>query len=125
MFTRILSASTISGTIVKNLKGEDIGKIQDLMVDLKTKSISYAVLSFGGFLGIGDKYYAVPVEALDFLLKDEGWEINIDISKEHLENAPGFDKDHWPTEASEDFIQSVYDHYGYKRPDKQKKFIHK
>lgn len=115
MYTRILSASTISGIKVKNLEGEDIGKIQDLMIDLKTGNISYAVLSFGGFLGVGDKYFAVPMEALNFLLKDEGWEINLDITKQHLENAPGFNKNNWPKETNPEFIQSVYEHYGYNK----------
>ena len=125
MKNRILSASTISGTNVKNKKRENIGKIQDLMIDLETGDVVYAVLSFGGFLGIGDKYFAVPVEALNFTIKDSNREIMLDISKERLENAPGFDKDHWPMEASPDFIQSVYDHYGYTRAKRERAFVRK
>lgn len=112
MNNRILSASTINGTNVKNLKNENIGEIQDLMINLETGHVEYAVLSFGGFLGIGDKYFAVPVEALKFSKRNS--EITLDVDKERLENAPGFDKDNWPMEASPEFIQSVYDHYGYK-----------
>ena len=125
MNTQILSASTISGTTVKNLEHKNIGKIQDLMIDLKTGDVVYAVLSFGGFLGIGDKYFAVPIEALRFSTIDGDREITLDVSKEHLKNAPGFDKDHWPLEASPEFIQSVYDYYGYSRPVYDRTSVHK
>ncbi len=125
MKTQILSASTISGTNVKNMENKNIGKIQDLMIDLKNGNVVYAVLSFGGFLGIGDKYFAVPIEALKFSTNDGVREIMIDINKERLENAPGFDKEHWPIEASPEFIQSVYDHYGYARPQYDRTFVRK
>lgn len=112
MKNRILSASTINGTKVKNLADENIGEIQDLMINLETGNVEYAVLSFGGFLGIGDKYFAVPVEALQFSTRDR--EITLDVDKETLKNAPGFDKNDWPKEASFEFVQSMYNHYGYK-----------
>lgn len=125
MNNQILSASTISGTTVKNMEHKNIGKIQDLMIDLKTGDVAYAVLSFGGFLGIGDKYFAVPIEALKFSKIDGDREITLDVSKDHLKNAPGFDKDHWPLDASPEFIQTVYDHYGYNRPDYDRSFVKK
>lgn len=112
MKTRILSATSLNGTNVKNLKKENIGEIQDLMVNLETGKVEYAVLSFGGFLGIGDKYFAVPIEVLQVSTKDR--EIMLDIDKERLKNAPGFDKDNWPSHADSKFTQSVYSHYGYK-----------
>lgn len=110
MKTRLLTASTLNGINVKNLEREKIGEIQDMMINLETGSVEYAVLSFGGFMGIGDKYFAVPVEALEF--STENNEITLDVDKERLKNAPGFDKNNWPTEASPEFIQSIYDHYG-------------
>lgn len=111
MKTRILKASTIKGKEVKNLKDENIGEIQDLMINLETGNVEYAVLLFGGFMGIGDKYFAVPVEALNYSTTSN--EITLDVDKERLENAPGFDKSNWPSEASLEFTRSVYDHYGY------------
>lgn len=111
MNTRITSASTLKGTNVQNLKKENIGEIQDLMINLETGNVEYAVLSFGGFMGIGDKYFAVPVEALKYSDKDR--KITLDVDKERLKNAPGFDKDNWPHEAGPEFRKSVYDHYGY------------
>lgn len=112
MNNRILSASTIHGSNVKNPNNENIGEIQDLMINLESGHVEYAVLSFGGFLGIGDKYFAVPVEVLNFSNKNH--DITLDVDKERLENAPGFDKDNWPMEASPEFMQSVYDYYGHK-----------
>lgn len=111
MTTRIAKASTLKGTSVKNLTDENIGEIQDLMINLQTGNVEYAVLSFGGFMGIGDKHFAVPVQALNFVAEDN--KIRVDINKETLQNAPGFDKENWPSEASPEFIQRVYHHYGY------------
>lgn len=58
---RLLSASTIEGTPVQNQAGEDLGEINELMIDLEKGRIAYAVLSFGGFLGLGDKLFALPL----------------------------------------------------------------
>ena len=118
MINRTLSASTIKGTKVENRKKEDIGKIQDLMINTEDGNIEYAVLSFGGFLGLGDKYFAVPMQALQFTTRDDEQTIMMDVTKEKLENAPGFDKDKWPRKASSKFIDNVYKHYGYERPKK-------
>lgn len=115
MKPRSLSASTITGTNVENLQGENIGKIYDLMIDLQTGEVLYAVLSHGGFLGMGNDYFAVPVQALIASDRDEEL-FKLDIDKEILENAPGFDKDHWPEEPAADFTNTVYKHYGYERP---------
>lgn len=115
MKSRILSSSTITGQNVYNLKDENIGDIKDLMIDPSNGEVVYAVLSFGGFLGIGSKYFAIPVEALQFNEKDET--IRLDVNKEKLENAPSFDKDNWPMTADNEFVSSVYSHYGYERPE--------
>lgn len=112
MRPRTLSSSSISGTTVVNKAGEELGKIKDLMINLKDGRIAYAVLSFGGFLGIGDKLFAMPWEAFNVDSKDEKFILN--VSKEKLENAPGFDKDNWPTHANDDYLTRVYDHYGYR-----------
>lgn len=113
MKSHAIRASELTGTNVQNLKGEKIGKIQDLMIDVDSGRILYSVLSFGGFMGIGDEYFAIPIEALVFSKKDDL--IKLDVDKETLENAPGFDKDNWPTEAKDEFVNSVYDYYGYDR----------
>lgn len=112
MNSKILSSSTITGQKVHNLKNENIGNIKDLMINPQTGEVVYAVLSFGGFLGIGDKYFAVPINALQFSDKDET--IILDADKEKLENTPSFDKDNWPRTADDEFLNTVYGHYGLK-----------
>ncbi|MEX1011486.1 MAG: PRC-barrel domain-containing protein [Balneolaceae bacterium] len=111
MKSRILSASTITGQNVYNLNDENIGDIKDLMIDPSNAEVLYAVLAFGGFMGIGSKLFAIPLEALQF--SDKNDTIRLDVTKEKLENAPSFDEDNWPMTADNDFVDSVYSHYGY------------
>ncbi len=111
MLLNNLSASSINGTEVVNLQGESLGDIKDIVIDTNSGRINYAVLSFGGFLGIGDKYFAMPWEAFTINQEDEKFMLNVD--KEKLEDAPGFDKDNWPTNSNHDYLTSVYKHYGY------------
>lgn len=106
----LLSASTIIGDPVKNVSGDDLGKIEDLMIDLDHNRVAYAVLSFGGFLGLGDKLFAVPMESL--ALDPPNHQFILDVNRETLENAPGFDKDDWPNVADRDWGTSIHDHYG-------------
>ena len=110
MKSKILSSSTITGQNVSNLKDENIGDIKDLMINPNNGEVVYAVLSFGGFMGIGNKLFAIPLEALQF--SDKNDTIRLDISKEKLENAPSFDEDNWPLTADDKFVDSVYSHYG-------------
>jgi sporulation protein YlmC with PRC-barrel domain len=108
----LLSTSTLTGTGVTNRKGENLGDLKDIMIDLESGEIAYAVISFGGFLGIGDKLFAVPFEALTIDKINE--QIVMDVTKEKLENAPGFDKDNWPSSPDRQFVSDVHSHYGYK-----------
>ncbi len=104
-----LSASTLIGDAVVNRKGEDLGKIEDLMIDPEQGRVGYAVLSFGGFLGVGDKLFAVPMQALKLSREDK--KFVLDVDKEKLKNAPGFDKDHWPDMTDRTFGTKVYSYY--------------
>src|SRR5215475_475353 len=81
---RVLSSSRICGDSVVNSSVEKLGKIEELMIDLENGRVAYAVLSFGGFLGIGDKLFAIPFEALD--LDAEHHRFVLDVSREDLEN---------------------------------------
>lgn len=108
----VLSASTIINTSVENSYGENLGKIEELMIDLNSGRIAYAVLSFGGFLGMGDKLFALPFEALSIDTENE--KIILDVDKEILENAPGFDKDDWPKVTEHAWLVDVYNYYGYR-----------
>lgn len=105
-----LSASTVKGDKVVNSAGEDLGKIEELMIDLTEGRVAYAVLSFGGFLGIGNKLFAIPWKALT--LRPHEHAFILDIPKEVLEKAEGFDKDHWPA-TNREWISTMYSYYGY------------
>ena len=102
---------TVIGSNVVNKHNEELGKIEDLVLDAGAGRIAYAVLSFGGFLGMGDKYFAIPWNAFHFNLKENRAVLNVD--KKLLENAPGFDKDNWPNMADLTWGTSIYKHYGY------------
>lgn len=109
MNTNLLSAGTITKDPVKNMKGEDIGKIHELMLDPTNGHIEYAVLSFGGFMGMGDKYFAIPWQALELDTTNKGF--RLDITKEKLEESEGFDKDNWPNFADDTFLHQVNTRY--------------
>ncbi|HEX5803850.1 MAG TPA: PRC-barrel domain-containing protein [Azospira sp.] len=108
--TRLLSASTLSDDDVYNPKGDKLGSIKELMLDIDNGKVSYAVLSFGGFLSLGEKLFAVPWSALT--VDTENKRIVMDIDEERLKNAPGFDADHWPNMADTTWGKSVHDYYG-------------
>ncbi len=105
-----LSASTLIGDAVRNREGEDLGKIEDFMMDLETGRVAYAVLSFGGFLGVGNKLFAVPWTA--FTIDAIHHAFVLDVSKERLKEAPGFDKDHWPDVADAEARTRIFGFYG-------------
>ncbi len=111
---RTMSASSLSGDKVVNRQNEDLGNIKDFMLDLDSGCVSYAVLSYGGFLGMGDKLFAVPMQAL--ALDEDNKQFILDVSKERLKDSPSFDQDNWPDSADQQFISRVYDYYGYQQP---------
>ena len=108
----LLSSTSIHNTDVVNRQGESLGSVQDLMLDPQTARVQYAVLDFGGFLGIGDKLFAVPLEA--FTIDRENERFLLDVTKDRLETAPGFDKSDWPSTADPAFTERVYDYYGHR-----------
>jgi len=108
----VLSARTICGDAVVNSSGEKLGKIEELMIDLENGRVAYAVLSFGGFLGIGDKLFAIPFEALE--LDPDNHRFMLDVSREKLEQAPGFDKNDWPDMADTTWEEGIHAYYGTK-----------
>jgi sporulation protein YlmC with PRC-barrel domain len=108
-FPRVLSASTLKDEKVVNSKGEDLGKIEDYMIDLDNGRIAYCVLSFGGFLGMGNKLFMVPFQALTLDTVKKRFILNVD--KERLKQAPGFDKANWPDTTAPEFATDIYSFY--------------
>lgn len=105
----LLSADTIAGDDVCNLQDEKLGNIQDLMIDISDGKIRYAVLASGGFLGMGDRLFAVPWNALKHDRENKRFLLDVDV--ERLKNAPGFDKDNWPNMADSSWNSSVESYY--------------
>ena len=117
-FKQVMRCSDLMGDRVVNRMDEDLGKISDIVLDLPTGRIAYAVLSFGGVLGIGDKLFALPWARLSYD-QDRGVFI-LDVDKETLEKAPGFDKNMWPDMSDQEWGKVVHTHYGtrpYWEPD--------
>jgi sporulation protein YlmC with PRC-barrel domain len=110
----LLSATTITGDEVYNLKDEELGTIEDIMLDTQNGEIRYAVLSCGGFLGMGDRLFAIPWSALT--LDSANKRFTLDVDKERLKDAPGFDKDNWPSWSDPSWSASVDSYYRANRP---------
>src|SRR5208282_1521581 len=111
-YTDIVPAKrTVIGSRVVNGQNEDLGKIEDLVLDVGAGRIAYAVLSFGGFVGLGEKYFAIPWNAFHFNLKESRVVLNVD--KKLLASAPGFEKERWPNMADSTWGNSIHKHYGY------------
>jgi sporulation protein YlmC with PRC-barrel domain len=109
---RLMGADTLIGNDVCNPENEDIGNIKEIMLDVATGNIEYAVLSFGSFLGMGEKLFAVPWSALK--LDTENKRFILDVQKERLKNAPGFNKDSWPNLADKTLANDLHSYYGTK-----------
>src|SRR5690606_34220732 len=112
---RIMKASSFKDTTVKNAISEKIGKVEDIMIDTGTGDVAYIILSVdSGFLNMGNKYFAIPWQAFAFdTAQDDVFILNVE--KEKIKNAPGFEKDNWPTHAQNEFLTEVQTYYGFSK----------
>jgi len=108
----LMGADTLIGNSVYNQKDEDLGNIKEIMLDVRTGRICYAVLSFGGFLSMGEKLFAVPWGALTLDTENKRFVLNVE--KDRLADAPGFDKDKWPNMADQSWANDIHTYYGTK-----------
>jgi sporulation protein YlmC with PRC-barrel domain len=106
----LMGAKTLIGDHVHNLQNEHLGEIKEFMLDTRTGKVAYAVLSSGGMLSLGEKLFAVPFEALT--LDTANKRLTMDVPKERIENAPGFDTDHWPDMADPQWAEELHGYYG-------------
>lgn len=106
----IMGADTLIGDSVVNGAEESLGDIKEIMLDMHTGQVAYAVLSFGGFLGIGEKLFAVPWSALHLDTVNERFMLNVD--KARLKNAPGFDPGAWPDMSDVSWAKQIHTFYG-------------
>jgi hypothetical protein len=109
---RLVRATEAIGMDVRSSANENLGDIQDIVLDQQSGRVAYAVLSFGGFLGIGDKLFAVPWAALKETPKQDAFVL--DVPKDRLEKAPGFDKDKWPNLNDRQWGSQIHTYYGVK-----------
>lgn len=108
----LMGADTLIGEDVYNDQDEDLGDIKEIMLDMRSGRVSYAVLAFGGFLGMGEKLFAVPWNALT--LDTVNKRFILKVTKERLKDAPGFESDHWPDMASTAWADTIHSYYGTK-----------
>ena len=109
-YSNVWLATTLMHKRVRNRAGEDLGKIEDLAMDAQTGNLQYAILSFGGLLGMGNKLFPIPWSALG--ITASGDHLLVDIDKDALRSAPSFDRDLWPNLADPVWAQRMHDHYG-------------
>ena len=105
----IMAASSFEGETVVNRQGETVGEIEEIMLDVRSGRVAYAVMSVGGFLGLGEKYFAIPWRA--FTMDTDHKQFILDVDKARLESAPGFDKAHWPSMADEAWATRIHEYY--------------
>jgi sporulation protein YlmC with PRC-barrel domain len=105
----LMGAETLVGNDVYNTEGEDIGDIKEIMLDMRSGRVGYAVLSFKPFLSMGEKLFAVPWNAMK--LDTEQKRFTLDVDKDRLKEAPGFDKSHWPNMADQTWQKEINTYY--------------
>jgi sporulation protein YlmC with PRC-barrel domain len=119
--SHVFRSSEIIGLAVRNKDDENLGKIDDLVIDMKTGEVRYVALAYGGVAGIGSKLFAVPWQSMTFVFgepnKANSRHFLFNASKDQLENAPGFDSSHWPNVADPQWSASIDKHYNVARKE--------
>jgi sporulation protein YlmC with PRC-barrel domain len=106
----LMGADTLLGNDVYNSDAEHLGDIKEFMIDMASGRVAYAVLSFGGVLGLGEKLFAVPWQALKLDTVYQRFTLNVPKAK--LKEAPGFDAHHWPSMSDSAWATGVHTFYG-------------
>ena len=107
--TRFIPTTRIEQYDVVNKKGQDMGQVQNFVVDMVAGRIAFVIVSFEGFLGISDKWFALPWEILTWSVENK--KFILDMSKEAFREAPGLDKTKWPNEINFDLVAKTYSHF--------------
>lgn len=105
----LIPAEKVIGTNVYNTAGDSLGEINDVMIDKQSGRIAYAVMSFGGFLGIGDRYHPLPWSTLKYDTRQGGYVVG--LTKEQLEKAPTYSSDEAPSWGDRTYEQHIHDYY--------------
>jgi sporulation protein YlmC with PRC-barrel domain len=105
----IMAASSFEGDSVVTAQGEHVGEIEEIMIDVCAGRVAYAVISIGGFLGIGEKFLAIPWRALT--LDTDNAQFILDVDAQRMKDAPIFDKEHWPSMSDEQWAHELHEYY--------------
>jgi hypothetical protein len=108
---RLIASNKVEGTSVYNRQGEHLGEVYNFMVDKYSGRVAYAVMSFGGFLGIGESYHPLPWKALDYDTSMNGFVVDLDRSR--LEGAPRYGHDEDPWASDRNYGRNVHSYYDY------------
>ena len=108
---RLIGSDKVEGTPVYRSNGERVGQIERVMIDKINGKVAYAVMSFGGFMGIGEDYYPLPWSLLTYNPRLEGYEL-VNVSEEQLKGAPRYSKHESWDWADRARGKQVYDYYG-------------
>lgn len=105
----VMAASSLDDTKVYASDGEHVGEIKEVMIDVQAGRVAYAVLTTGGFLGIGDTLHAIPWSAL--VMDTDAKCFRLGLTADRIKDAPGFNKDSWPSMADPQWAADVYRYY--------------
>ena len=108
--SRLIASDKVEGTAVYNRKGERLGDVHNLMIDKYSGQVANAVMSFGGFLGLGESYHPLPWKVLDYDTGMGGYVVDLD--KDKLRGAPSFSRDKTPDWSDRSWDTRVHDYYG-------------
>ena len=111
---KLIGSDKVEGTHVYNKQGEHLGQIEKVMIDKYSGKVAYAVMSFGGFLGLGEEHYPLPWEALDYDVGADGYVVDLD--KRKLEGAPSFTRGSDPAWHDPAYNREIYGYYGLAYP---------
>jgi sporulation protein YlmC with PRC-barrel domain len=108
----VFAAGSMKGARVHNFAGEDLGKIDEFVLDFESGRIVFVVISLGGFLGIGDRLFAVPWEL--FSIRTGTHDFFLDVDKQMLIDAPSFERSRWPYMGDAAWAAAIHSHYAQK-----------
>ncbi|MEX6632732.1 PRC-barrel domain-containing protein [Hyphococcus lacteus] len=106
----LISADKVEGTDVFNNDGEKLGSVQDVMLDKRQGNVAFAVMAFGGFLGMGEKHHPLPWDTLNYDDERDGYVVN--LSKEKLEGAPTIERNETNRLYDRSYGEKIYGYYG-------------
>jgi hypothetical protein len=107
----LISADKVTGTTVYNRQGEKLGSVYGLMVNKSSGQVAYAIMSFGGFLGMGENYHPLPWRALTYDTRQDGYVVDID--RRRLEGAPSYATSATPNWSDPSYGPSIDRYYGF------------